>query len=650
MTRLRAEMVRLLKLAARRRLALAYLMVPVALAPTIVPACYSTGDGTPPPPAAFYFPVGMTVSKGGNVLYVVNSDFDLQWNGGTIESYDLFHIRRDAAISAAGYSLSPQLPLPEGGGLSLFVDATAHDGAIEFPDGATSNLCATGDVLFLADGGLVSSCAPFINSTVYERDSVTIGAFATDIQLSPWGNRLYVPVRGDASLTWLTVASDYKPIPDPTDPSRTINSYAPPSGTAQACDADGGITGCYAPFTLVCGQGANAGRCDATHHAGVNPNEPGNTRNLTMPGEPFAMAQTASGTAIVLTHQSEGDTSLFLTGFTEDGGEASPSTPSMQYIVDAGLPMGGDGIADVPHDPAAFGCDVAAGCHGFPAPALLETNNTTAELSLIRYYSDDGTMLLPDAAVPDANISLTTTLPRPFIEVERTYAIASLSSGTDSRGIAIDTSQRLKCESIYPVGDADHDECARKYPARVFFANRAPNTLVTGTIGGPSATDPAEYDADALTLGAGVPLDSGPSRVYLAPIIDSDGNYALRVFVVCFDENSIVVVNPDTNTTEATIAVGGGPFAMAFDPFAPLDVALAAPVQPPGKPVTVSFNPGDGSATEAIPLPSYRFAYVASFTNSYVQVIDLNNSERNKATFETVVYTLGTPSVPKGNQ
>ena len=64
------------------------------------------------------------------------------------------------------------------------------------------------------------------------------------------------------------------------------------------------------------------------------------------------------------------------------------------------------------------------------------------------------------------------------------------------------------------------------------------------------------------------------------------------------------------------------------------------------------FSPrglGRGPTTD-ISLPRYRFAYVASFTNSFVQVIDLDNSEPNKATFETVVYTLGTPSVPKGNQ
>lgn len=635
MTRLRAEMVRLLELAARRRLALAYLIAPLALAPVVVPACYSTGDGTPPPPATFYFPVGMTVSRGNNVLYVVNSDFDLQWNGGTIQSYDLYAIRHDAAVSAAGFALSPALPFPEGGGVRLFLDGgTSQD--------AGAALCPAGPGIFLADGGLVSPCAPYIDSSVYERDSVTIGAFATDLQLSPWGNRLYAPVRGDASLTWLTVAPDS---PD-VHPGETFDgTMAQP-----ACDAPGAAKSCYDPFTLKCGQANNAGRCDLTHHAGVNVNEPGNTRGLTMPGEPFAMAQTADGTALVLTHQSEGETTLFLTGFAEDGGPASPSTPSIQFIVDAGLPLGGDGIASIPHDPNAYHCDVAPGlCNtdaSVPRPAFLETNNTAAQMNVIRYYSDDGTMFFPDAAVPDANVQLMNPLHRPFIEVERSIPITALSAGTDSRGIVFDTSARLACEATYPVGDPLHDECALRYPARTFIANRTPESLLVGAIGGPSGPDPSSYDGDALSIfGMPISVDQGPSRVYLAPIIDSNGDYALRVFVVCFAQNSVDVIDPDTNSVEARIAVGEGPFVMAFDQFDPLEVALRAHVQPLTGPVSEFTFQGT-----KVPLPKYRFAYIASFTNSYVQVLDLDNSEKSKTTFETIVYTLGTPSVPKGNQ
>ena len=68
-----------------------------------VTSCYSTGDGTAPPASTFYFPVGLAVSPGGNVLYAVNSDFDLQWNGGTLQSYDLNQIRLDTvAMIASG--------------------------------------------------------------------------------------------------------------------------------------------------------------------------------------------------------------------------------------------------------------------------------------------------------------------------------------------------------------------------------------------------------------------------------------------------------------------------------------------------------------------------------------------------------------------
>ena len=58
--------------------------------------CYSTGDGTAPPLDQLYYPVGLQVSAGGTALYAVNSDFDLQYNGGTFQSYDLGLIRQHA--------------------------------------------------------------------------------------------------------------------------------------------------------------------------------------------------------------------------------------------------------------------------------------------------------------------------------------------------------------------------------------------------------------------------------------------------------------------------------------------------------------------------------------------------------------------------
>src|SRR5580658_4876108 len=96
-TRLRRPMTA--RATARRLVLQAALVVPCAASLCLLsPACYPGGaEGTDPPTTTFYFPVGLAVSPGGNVLYVANSDFDRQWNGGTIQSYDLFRLRHDTA-------------------------------------------------------------------------------------------------------------------------------------------------------------------------------------------------------------------------------------------------------------------------------------------------------------------------------------------------------------------------------------------------------------------------------------------------------------------------------------------------------------------------------------------------------------------------
>jgi len=48
-----------------------------------------------------------------------------------------------------------------------------------------------------------------------------------------------------------------------------------------------------------------------------------------------------------------------------------------------------------------------------------------------------------------------------------------------------------------------------------------------------------------------------------------------------------------------------------------------------------------------VPIKKYRFAYLASFRDSFVQVIDLDAS--SPETFERVVFTLGQPTPPKGS-
>ena len=51
--------------------------------------CFYQDEGTSPPANRFYYPTGMAVSPGRNALYVANSDFDLEYNGGTVNVVDL---------------------------------------------------------------------------------------------------------------------------------------------------------------------------------------------------------------------------------------------------------------------------------------------------------------------------------------------------------------------------------------------------------------------------------------------------------------------------------------------------------------------------------------------------------------------------------
>jgi hypothetical protein len=201
----------------------------------------------------------------------------------------------------------------------------------------------------------------------------------------------------------------------------------------------------------------------------------------------------------------------------------------------------------------------------------------------------------------------------------------------------IDPTPRLACKN---APGADPQACAQ-LPARVFFASRTPPALGIGEIGGPPPTG-AAYDPDRLVITGNVPLPAGPSNLYLAPIIDRTGSFALRVFVVCFDSNEIVVYDPDAGMIENVINVGLGPFAMTFDPYLTdaLDQSRWSYVVPPANSVQ-SLPP---------PFNGYRFAYVASFTDSYVQMIDLDNSNAQPTaeTFERVVFTLGQPTTPKG--
>jgi hypothetical protein len=576
------------------------------VAAVYAPGCYTSGGGTDPPSDRFYFPVGLAVSPGGHTLYAVNSDFDLQWSGGTLQSYNLDQIRQDAE-TLIEFNVKGS-PLP--------TDAGALN-APSMPCTMTSTPSA--------GKTLGEDCAPAVDSKVYiggSKSNMVVGAFATDLQLvpniAPYGNgtldRLFFPVRGTATLTYADVIHDTAgACPDPNVECRSFICGDHSSG---------------------CGEvGAIVTKDD--------------TRRVTMPGEPFGMAFTPDWNAVAITHQTSNSTSLLTSGITA-------GQPTMQFVLN-GVPIGGNGIAAVPHDLYA---DAFSVCHEDPQtlmtthaqptdcvnPSFLETNRTTPEVDLLRYYPDD----------------YPSTQQRPYLVRERVYSLTSNSLGTDSRGIVIDPTPRFACDAkLGPNPQYSDLQACGQIPARVFFASRSPPSLVVGEVGALSSD--GKYDPDALVITGNVPLDVGPARVYLAPIIDPQGFYEQRVFVVCFDAAEIFIYDPDdlaTNGSHATpqgfiqTGAGTGPFAMAFDPMPPECVGIADPNSPAWAKANDAAWPWKKNAcpTGGTTNPGpYRFGYVGNFTKSFVQLIDLDaQTPYAPFTFQQVVFTLGNPTLPKG--
>ena len=535
------------------------------------PGCYSAGSGTAPSTTNFYYPVGLVVSPDGRALYAVNSDFDLQYSGGTAQSFDLGQIRRDVLKTIANPS-DPSLPFVYPGQMNVDAGAcTSSTPPLYTPNGTGSRL-QVGEV-----------CSPPMQPVAYLKDSVVLGAFATDLLLSH-GTRLFAPVRGDASVTWWDV---------------------------DTAGAD--------PFTLNCGVRVDD-RCDDAHHAGTNSFEPNNTRNLTLPGEPFGIAESRDHTALAVTSQTQAVASLLSTGFD---GVSFSTTPALQYIL-GNVPNGGIGMAAVPHPfENAQGQTVCPPGVVCPNPAFLLTNDTKPEMDLLRYY--------PDMGDPGTGSSFS----RPFLVEENTFQLTLNMMGVDQRGLAIDDTPRRACKAAVsptdPNATALLNQCELT-PDRVFASSRSPPSLLLGQMG--ATQENGSFDPDALSFFGSVPLSLGPSKAFLAPVIDAAGNYALRVFIVCFDDDAVFVYDPDTQTVENILPVGEGPYALAFDPFDWDDVAAKRPAPLP----------------DATGLRPYRFAYLASFTESYVQILDLDGSRADKTTYENVVFTLGTPTLPLGTE
>lgn len=526
-------------------------------------SCFPPGEGLDAPLDRVYFPVGVALSADGRQLFVANSDFDLQYNGGSVQAFDAERIRSIVPLSCSSTAdcaarpgtVCDDTPGDRNGGTPSFwclpPDSAPCEQLGEQPAYARSKVpgrCRHIDPARPGDGAgsLITG-------------SVGIGAFATDLLVTnnaaaaagePTA-RLFVPVRGDSTLHWIDL------------------------------HADG---------SLDCGQRRNDGNCDDRHRSGDDPDLEHTRDDLTSPAEPYGIAATADGRAVVVTHQTEGKVSVFGNSWT-DG-------TNLEWVT-GDMPTRPIGVAAVPPAAAVKLARAQAESATDPAlrelsryaPGFLVTYRNAAEVRLIRYFDD-------------ANSSP----PRPFLEQSGSAEIRVNSVSWDSRGIAVDDSARRQCEATCNPEDLSCLVTCLETPLDVFVANRTPASLLVGkTRVGEAGTQleelPEFYDS--------IPLPFGPSRVVIGTIRNELGELERRVFVLCFDARRIVIYDPDRRREEAWIDTGSGPHSLAID------------------------------AQNAL-------AYVAHFTDSYIGVIDLDR--KHSRSYGRIIANIGKPTEPRASK
>lgn len=501
-------------------------------------ACAGTGQGVAPQRGQIYFPVGLALDEAAEHLVVVGSDFDLQFNQGTVQSLSLERIRALARVPCKSDSECGAgrhcdvLPTEENRSSPSYLCVDDEGDFAGQPCGALGETSRSARVTVPGRCAPVSLTAPPDGGPSLLRDEVGISAFATGaiVRTDPTGSersRLFIPVRGDSTLHWADL-----------EDGRFVCGQPEETGTAGA-----------------------PSRCDDAHKVSLAPgfiqdiqpvpdeDDPDQTvEPLEVAPEPFDVAATADGRVLVMTHQLNGQVSTFVNDWI------GPPVLVDRLTLDTSLPMG---VAVVP-PPSASEIWPSV------APTFLVGTRSEARVQLLAFLGDG---ILGDAATDPTVAAPVVETARPSLEPIASAPIRVNSSGLDSRGVAVDDARRRAAFAACADGDTDCLRSAVSVPLDVYVANRSPNSLLVGTI----EARVGELGNDGIpSFHDTIPLTSGPSRAFLGQVRTPTGEFERRVFVTCFDSALIYVYDPARRKVEAEISTGRGPHSMAFDPTAPL--------------------------------------------------------------------------------
>lgn len=455
-------------------------------------ACTLHQAGVTPPDNRVFFPSGAIVDPQGDAnnhwLYVVNSNSDLRYNAGTVVAIDLVKVEAD-------YDLARST--------------------------TTTPLCSVDPRFVPAPTPPPGCCWDRLDPSILNCDdqayidgasTVRIGSFggypAIQDLPSVGGRRLFVPVRGDTSITMMALG----PVDSPSKffcTGQRQGSVSPALFATQpkfsTCDANWRITREQDPL-----QGFASIPSDQV---------------IYLPDEPYALAIDQVLGLLYVGHLVGGYISIIDLGDGMDN--QHPTLENTNPYIMPGDANGNAGVTALTiRNPGTCG-EVFATSRYRPVAESFVVGGLNSQ----------------DPTVPCGIEPVGTTAPG------ITNRSLGISGPDESYGTGLGGSETRGIEFIHPGGDPSQS------PDRAFILQRTPPALVGIDI---NAVTPTPYATLEVCQGAtslAQPVDLAGQPLYGIPLL----------FVTCFDAGEIYVVDPAGPQIRAVIPIGRGPIITAFD-------------------------------------------------------------------------------------
>ena len=455
--------------------------------------------GVTPPDDRIFFPSGGVVDPEGGWLYVVNSNSDLRYNAGTIVAIDLLAARLAYATAQGTAPLCSYDP-------RYVPPASDHSSCWDTTDPNILNV----DEQKLID----------------RTSTVRIGSFAGTplIQTFPdpgVDRRMFVPVRGDTSITFMNLAhvpavqrfycTGGRASPNPANRSPVGSSLAGQEPFA-ACEGQWRIT-----------------REDDPLETGSFASIP-DDQVVRLPDEPYALALDDTTDLLFVGHL-RGYVSLIDAALGDT--TLTPELVNLSNGVVGADAAGSIGITSLTIHPSTSSC----GKEIYAASRFRPQAN-----AFVVYGLNDATRCQGKSSGSAASEGL--------VIVPNGASLSSGIAGSDTRGIEFVNSKYVPPGALLPPVPQNQNSS----PDRAFLVQRNPPTLV------------------GIDLSTQLPLSTmevcqGPTQLVQPKDPHGDPLFGVPLlFITCFDSGELYIVDPSVPQIRSVIPVGREPINTVFDP------------------------------------------------------------------------------------